>query len=613
MSFRYVLEAAKVGGRRFRSLLPQYFAIGAFAALTLAVPVHAQERRIVTIEDADFFGGDYRTVKDVDLSGCEAACLADNMCRAFTYNTSAGWCFLKSDFGQLQSFVGAIAGRVVSVEQPREDQQADRKADLGFLDRSLLETAETYSARLQQSPITTSLTADQLRREARQKILNKDGAVAEADFGALIALEPGDLEAWQGLAMAQLMQSPKDWQERQRKQENATSSSINAYLRSISAIECARSLDLIGSSLAARQQWKPAIKALRAALALDENPGLRRRYDQMVAEHGFRILNHTVAADAAAPRICVVFSSSLPRNTDFSPYVSVTGQGTTSVEADGAQVCVDGVTHGERYRLSVRSGLPAADGEVLEKSVDLNIYVRDRAPSVQFIGRAYVLPAGGEPTIPIVSVNTSEVATEIFRVGDRALASVVRDGKFLRQLGSYQAEQLTDDLGEKVWSGTVETENSLNRDITTAVPLNEIGLDIKPGVYAMTARSKLDTQNKWGPLATQWFIVSDLGLSSLSGNDGIAVNVRSLNTAEAVDGVSLKLLAVNNEILGEVTTDDDGFGRFAPGLGRGRGGMAPSLVVAETQAGDYSFLDLRKPAFDLSDRGVEGRAAPGPL
>ncbi len=613
MSFRYVLEAAKVGGRRFRSLLPQCFAIGAFAALTLAVPVHAQERRIVTIEDADFFGGDYRTVKDVDLSGCEAVCLADNMCRAFTYNTSAGWCFLKSDFGQLQSFVGAIAGRVVSVEQPREDQQADRKADLGFLDRSLLETAETYSARLQQSPITTSLTADQLRREARQKILNKDGAVAEADFGALIALEPGDLEAWQGLAMAQLMQSPKDWQERQRKQENATSSSINAYLRSISAIERARSLDLIGSSLAARQQWKPAIKALRAALALDEIPGLRRRYDQMVAEHGFRILNHTVAADAAAPRICVVFSSSLPRNADFSPYVSVTGQGTTSVEADGAQVCVDGVSHGERYRLSVRSGLPAADGEVLEKSVDLNIYVRDRAPSVQFIGRAYVLPAGGEPTIPIVSVNTSEVAAEIFRVGDRALAGVVRDGKFLRQLGSYQAEQLTDDLGEKVWSGTVETENSLNRDITTAVPLNEIGLDIKPGVYAMTARSKLDTQNKWGPLATQWFIVSDLGLSSLSGNDGIAVNVRSLNTAEAIPGVSLKLLAVNNEILGEVTTDDDGFGRFVPGLGRGRGGMAPSLVVAETQAGDYSFLDLRKPAFDLSDRGVEGRAAPGPL
>jgi uncharacterized protein YfaS (alpha-2-macroglobulin family) len=27
--------------------------------------------------------------------------------------------------------------------------------------------------------------------------------------------------------------------------------------------------------------------------------------------------------------------------------------------------------------------------------------------------------------------------------------------------------------------------------------------------------------------------------------------------------------------------------------------------------GDYNFLDLTKPAFDLSDRGVEGRAAPG--
>src|SRR5262249_26843365 len=36
-------------------------------------------------------------------------------------------------------------------------------------------------------------------------------------------------------------------------------------------------------------------------------------------------------------------------------------------------------------------------------------------------------------------------------------------------------------------------------------------------------------------------------------------------------------------------------------------------VVAETAAGDYAFLDMATAAFDLTDRGVKGRAEPGPV
>jgi uncharacterized protein YfaS (alpha-2-macroglobulin family) len=88
--------------------------------------------------------------------------------------------------------------------------------------------------------------------------------------------------------------------------------------------------------------------------------------------------------------------------------------------------------------------------------------------------------------------------------------------------------------------------------------------------------------------------------------------VRSLATAQPVAGAKVRLVAVNNEILGEATTDADGRAVFAPGLARGKGGRAPQLLVAETDA-DYAFLNLSKPAFDLTDRGVEGRPSPGPL
>jgi uncharacterized protein YfaS (alpha-2-macroglobulin family) len=73
------------------------------------------------------------------------------------------------------------------------------------------------------------------------------------------------------------------------------------------------------------------------------------------------------------------------------------------------------------------------------------------------------------------------------------------------------------------------------------------------------------------------------------------------------------MVAVNNEILGEATTDASGRTAFAPGLSRGTGGNAPQLITVENGDGDYAFLDIDRAAFDLSDRGVTGRPAPGPL
>jgi uncharacterized protein YfaS (alpha-2-macroglobulin family) len=136
----------------------------------------------------------------------------------------------------------------------------------------------------------------------------------------------------------------------------------------------------------------------------------------------------------------------------------------------GQQICIDGVEHGRRYRVTVREGLPAADGETLLKTADLDIFVRDRAPSVRFVGNAYVLPAGGEPTIPVVTVNTNRVEAKLFRIGDRQLARALADGNFLSQLGEWQTDEIEAKAGTKVWEGTVEVGSEINREITNRHP-----------------------------------------------------------------------------------------------------------------------------------------------
>jgi alpha-2-macroglobulin len=108
-------------------------------------------------------------------------------------------------------------------------------------------------------------------------------------------------------------------------------------------------------------------------------------------------------------------------------------------------------------------------------------------------------------------------------------------------------------------------------------------------------------------------MISDLGLTVVRGADGIAVFVRSLATAETLEGVRATLLARNNEALGTGLSDAAGRVTFDATIAKGDGGRTPAAVLAHGAGGDFAVLDLGRPAFDLGDRGVGGRAVPGPL
>ncbi len=585
----------------------------------LVQPLNAQAgdpagRQLVVVEGVDYFGRDLETRQDIDLEVCQAACLADARCKAYTYNRKARWCFLKSDYEDARPFPNAISGHITAGVRDDQEPRTRRLAELGFLPRGYAEEARRQAAEIAARPRPVSARFDRLLAEAEEAMRAQNGPVALARYAEALRLTPEAPAAWLGLSRASVGYDPNDWQARQRLLGAASAAAINAYLTSGTDTERLRALAALGQSLAARDQWRPAIRALRFALTVKEDEAVRDLYDQWLAEHGFRIIGHRVDSDAANPRICIELSDPLPRDratlTDFLQVE--TGRGLT-VEVDPQALCVDGVVHGERYRLRVRAGLPAADGETLTNSADLDIYVRDRSPSVRFQGRAYVLPKGGEAAIPLVSINTRLVKAEVLRLGERSLATAAWEGgALLKSLTSYSTENLRDREGEAVWSGEVEVGMELNREMTTAVPVGALIQELKPGAYVMTARPA-EAPDQGDELATQWFVVSDLGLSAISGNDGLHAFVRSLSSARALKEVSLRLVARNDEILGRANTDASGHARFEPGLLRGEGGNKPALLVAEGPDGDFAFLDLAQSAFDLADRGVDGRPAPGPV
>jgi uncharacterized protein YfaS (alpha-2-macroglobulin family) len=261
--------------------------------------------------------------------------------------------------------------------------------------------------------------------------------------------------------------------------------------------------------------------------------------------------------------------------------------------------------------------MPSTVKETLPKSAEFNIYVRDRKPFVRFTGRAYVLPRTGQKGIPLVSVNTPSVSVNIFRIGDRNLINSVLGSDFQRSLSSYELSDLGNEKGVKVWTGEVATQPTLNADVVTAFPIDQAVGEMQPGVYVMTAAAKgpgSAGDDDSGSLATQWFIVSDLGLTAYSGNDGVHVFVNSLASTEPTANAEVRLVSRSNEILATRKTDSAGHVLFEAGLARGEGGLSPALLSVSGDKGDYAFLSLKSNAFDLSDRGVSGRAVPaGPM
>ena len=370
---------------------------------------------------------------------------------------------------------------------------------------------------------------------------------------------------------------------------------------------------MLGRAFADRKQWRPALDVLRMSLDIRETADLRGQYERLRVDHGFRYLDYSVDSDAISPRACFQFSEGLPgRRTDFSPFVAVAGMDKPAISANDKQLCVEGLKHGERYVVTLRAGLPSVVRETLAKSAELTIFVRDRKPFARFTGKAYVLPRTGQRGIPVLSVNTAALDISVYRIGDRNLIETVLGYDFQRNLSKDEAERIGDERGAKVWSGELAVEQQLNTEVTTAFPVDQALKDIGPGVYAMIATPKGAIQNDYEQVATQWFIVSDLGLTAYSGQDGVDVFVHSLASAQPTAGTSVRLMARNNEVLATKTTDKNGVAHFEAGLARGEGGLSPAAVVVTDKA-DYAFLSLKAPAFDLSDRGVGGRQIPDGL
>jgi uncharacterized protein YfaS (alpha-2-macroglobulin family) len=449
--------------------------------------------------------------------------------------------------------------------------------------------------------------AEQRARAAAQR---NDWAAAATAWEERISAGQASADHWLALGEAQLRRTPPE-----------AARALQAGWRAFSLVPGGPpeipSLLLMADALRRLDQPSWQIQALEAVVERAPDDAQHRAALAAARQAaGMLVRGVRTEPDAEPARACLDFTSAPARRTDWQPQDWVRTEPAIqglAVVREGDAICVAGLPWGRSTRVILRAGMPGEDGLRLMRDTGFNIAMPNRAARIVFDDRRFILPQGQDPRITVATVNIAALELRLMRVTERNLATLTRDWRPGEQMESWLANSAGEENGRVVWEGRADLPPSEpNRLVRQALPLPDVLRTAGPGMYLLHARRGDGGPGRYQAEASVAIMATDLGITAWRGTGGMTVQLRGFSDARPRQGARIALLARNNDILAEATTDAEGLVRFNPALLRGTGPLAP-LSLHAFQGEDFAALDLETAAFDLSDRGASGRAHPGPL
>ena len=400
----------------------------------------------------------------------------------------------------------------------------------------------------------------QARKQAEQTAAaatrKQDWAAAAAAWEARVAQGDATAAQWLALAEAQMRRTPPD-------ANHALQAAWQNFSSSETGAPEVPALLLMADALQVLNRSAQAIQALEAAAErAPDNKAIVQKLDEARRATGILIRRVATEPEAEPPRACIDFTVAPARRDDFhaEDWVRLDPpvQG-AAVTREGDQICVSGLPSGATTRIVLRAGMPGESGLSLVKDTTLNIAMGNRRPRIDFDTRMFLLPRGQTPAIGLSTVNLSSVKLTLARLTERNVIGFVRSAKLGQPVESWDAERIGEQSGRIVWQGTADIPDwQPNRSTHTALPMPDALAGSGPGLYALSAIAGDGTPN--APTGVQMILRTDFAPTIWRGTDGLTVQVRGYSDVHPRAGVTLRLLADNNEILGETATDGRRFG-----------------------------------------------------
>jgi uncharacterized protein YfaS (alpha-2-macroglobulin family) len=268
----------------------------------------------------------------------------------------------------------------------------------------------------------------------------------------------------------------------------------------------------------------------------------------------------------------------------------------------------------ESYTLMIDQGLRGRVGGILKEDYVNDVAFGELESEIRFTNKkAVYLSKQGSGNIEVLITNTPKLKLVISRIYENNLMMAHRYG--YEPAGENRYEEY-EEYGEGNNGGSMETvagDVIYTREIDTrSLPKSGNGrllnvsqvtdrlADVK-GIYHVSLRSDKD----YWVQDSRFISLSDIGLIAKQGTDKLTVFANSIKSANGLQGVTVNVYGINNQLMGTGSTNSSGVAEITL-VKRDFSGFKPAMVIAKT-AEDFTYLPLNSTRVNTSRFDVGGK------
>jgi uncharacterized protein YfaS (alpha-2-macroglobulin family) len=251
------------------------------------------------------------------------------------------------------------------------------------------------------------------------------------------------------------------------------------------------------------------------------------------------------------------------------------------------------------YQVTVKPGLPMADGRKTASEFRRTFTTGNKAPSMDFAARGRYLPPAGARALVVKTVNVTNLVSAVRPVPTRNIVQLLarEEDRYRSYWRTNIDSENTAELAEEAVVSTNRVTAKLNEEVENVVRVRAYDGEAANGVYLVSV-GKPDAD--MDEMRHRLVCLTDIGLSVRETPGNVYVWATSLTQGRPMSGVRVTVYGANNVPQGEGVTDDDGW--CCCELPKS---AEPFAVVATTADElDTSFLALCKPLDETLPTGA---------
>ncbi len=267
------------------------------------------------------------------------------------------------------------------------------------------------------------------------------------------------------------------------------------------------------------------------------------------------------------------------------------------------------------YNFTINMGMHGAIGGVLKEPYQGSVAFGKLESDIKFTnGKAVYLSKKGGGKIEVRITNTPKVKLVISKIYENNLLMAERYGYYPQDERNDYEEDYGSDYedygrynnamaGDVIYSKEIDSRSlpKSNGGRLLDISQFEDRLPDAKGIYHVMIRS---TEDYW--INDSRFIsFSDIGLIAKQGKDKMFVFANSIKTSNPLNGVTVNVYGVNNQLLGTAATNTDGAAEITLPA-KNFAGFKPAMVIAKT-ADDFTYLPFSNTRVNTSRFDVGGK------